>query len=117
MIEASAPPYTTEGICDCNNDNIPGGGRYASANSTFSSSHSIIPNPFHDRLVLKVLKQDIEQTQPANIIVRNVHGKTVYVNPLASNDLTIETTTWAAGIYTISIIKGTNKQVRKMSKY
>ena len=101
------------------NEDVLPCGQFRKAKTPLASTatHTVAPNPFHDRLILKSLNNAEYQGQATEVIIRNIHGKIVYTRSHTSGDILIETNTWASGIYTISMITGDNKQVKKLMKY
>ncbi|MFK7971243.1 MAG: T9SS type A sorting domain-containing protein [Bacteroidia bacterium] len=117
LLAESTPPLMIDGVCDCSNENVLGGDRYAASTFAHSPTHSLSPNPFHDRLILKTLGTVELQEKPVTITVMNVYGKVVYVDTQARGNQILQTESWASGMYTVSISQDSYIEVYKMIKY
>ena len=77
------------------------------------------PNPCTDRLILQTGGAEIPETM--EVFVRNMYGKVVYHgnHPLESGQdrIPIETSSWAAGAYMVSILGSGDQQHHKILKY
>ena len=75
-------------------------------------SYAVYPNPVHDNLNIKI--DNVTATDKANIRIFDVTGKQVYANATGDNITTVNTSSWAKGMYNVVLSFNNSTEVTKV---